>query len=308
MTRFRARPRGTSELRPHGRSSRSTDVALTDRLPLSCSRAGTCCFGNQVWLNPWELARLAAARGQTPRDFRNGSCDVGGIRLRFDGAPGWKGLPACNQYAPGRGCSVYSARPLACRLYPLGRERRGDEIHYTHEGTRFPCLEGCPEVAELPHRSVADYLTSQDVRAGETAHDAYLELMQRLADGAFVLLLESGLAATGDRLTLQGWRELGRGGPAFLADQLGGEWLDRLMLPGLEAELDDPAAFAQRHHDLLQRHAQSSFGRLNDPVALRDAARLMMALALYLGCGLGADSRELAEQWIATATRHGAAE
>ena len=58
--------------------------------------------------------------------------------------------------------------------------------------------------------TVAEYLAGQAVDPGEAAQDAYLELMQQLADGAFVLLLESGLAASGDKQTLRAWRELGR--------------------------------------------------------------------------------------------------
>ena len=67
----------------------STKLTLTDNLPLTCSRSGTCCHGKTVKLNPWELACLAEAKGQTPRAFRDRYCDFGGIQLRFDGAPGW---------------------------------------------------------------------------------------------------------------------------------------------------------------------------------------------------------------------------
>ena len=286
----------------------STNLAPTDRLPLTCSRAGTCCHGKMVWLNPWELARLATAKGETPRAFRDRFCEFGGIRLRFDGPPGWKGLSSCSQYLPDSGCSVHPGRPLACRLYPLGRERRGKELHYMHQGSRFPCLEGCPEVVDLPHQTVAEYLAGQDVGAGEAAQDAYLELMQQLADGAFVLLLESGLAASGDRLTLRRWRELGKAHPGQLAERLGHDWLDRLMLPELGDALADPAAFAHRHHDLLQTQAQASFARLRDADALREASGLMMGLALHLGRGLGTDPAELAGHWIVTAKKHGARE
>jgi uncharacterized protein len=259
-----------------------------------------------VWLNPWELACLATAKGLTSRVFRDRYCEYGGIRLRFDGPPGWKGLAACSQYLPGRGCSVYAGRPLACRLFPLGRERRGKEIRYIHRGSRFPCLEGCPEVAHSSHLTVADYLAGQDVTAGVAAQGAYLELMQRLADGAFALLLESGLAATGDRLTLRLWRELGRDDPERLAERLRPEWVDRLMLPDFTDGVDDPSTFCSRHHDLLQAQAQASFGNIGDAVGLRDASGLMMGLALHLSRGLGMDPVELAEHWIVTAKGHGA--
>jgi Fe-S-cluster containining protein len=223
-----------------------------------------------VWLNPWELARLAAVKGLTARVFRDRHCEFGGIRLHFNGPIGRNGLAACSQYLPDCGCSVHADRPMACRLYPLGRERHGKKFHYMHRGSDYPCLEDCPKVADLPHLTVADYLVCQDVSASVAAQDAYLELMQALADGAFALLLESGLAASGDRLTLRLWRELGRDNPEHLTKRLGPEWIDRLMLPGFENVLDDPATFSRRHHDMLQSQAQESFGNIGDFATHRD--------------------------------------
>ena len=286
----------------------TTNLTLTDSLPLTCTRAGSCCHGKTVWLNPWELAHLAAAKGLTSRVFRDRYCEFGGIRLRFDGPPGWKGLAACSQYLPDCGCSVHADRPLVCRLYPLGRERRGKEFHYIHRGHGFPCLEGCPEVVDLPHLTVADYLKRQNTGSSEAAQDKYLELMQQLADGAFALLLESGLAASGDRLTLRLWRELGREQPDLLAKRISPEWIDRLMLPDFGDELNDPAAFSDRHYEMLQSQAQVSFGALGDAKALREASGLMMGMALHLGQGLGANPAELSEHWIVTSKKLGARE
>jgi hypothetical protein len=248
-----------------------------------------------VWLNPWELARLATAKGLTSRVFRDRHCEFGGIRLRFDGPADKKGLAACSQYLPES-------------LYPLGRERRGKEFHYMHRGSGFPCLEDCPKVVDLPHLTIADYLVGQNVTASIAAQDRYLELMQALADGAFALLLESGLAASGDRLTLRLWRELGRYSPEHMTKRLGPEWIDRLMLPGFEDGLDDPATFSRRHHDIIQSQAQESFGNIGDFAALREASGLMMGLALHLGRGLGANPDELAGHWIETAKKLGARE
>ena len=89
----------------------TTKLALTDHLPLTCSRSGTCCHGKTVRLNPWELARLAEARELTPRAFRDRYCDFGGIHLRFDGAPGWRQQPACSQYVPLRQFQVTFCDP-----------------------------------------------------------------------------------------------------------------------------------------------------------------------------------------------------
>jgi len=286
--------------------SLTTKLTLTNTLPLTCSRSGTCCHGKTVRLNPWELACLAEAKGLTPRAFRDRYCDFGGIQLRFDGAPGWKQQPACSQYVPDLGCSVYVGRPLSCRLYPLGRQRQGEELYYMHQGKEFPCREGCPEVLDLPRLSVVAYIEAQAVKPFEVAQDAYLELMQNVADIAFALLLESGLAGTGDQQTLRSWREMGKEEPGQLQDRLGSEWIDLLMLPELAECLQDPLAFSRRHHDLLLLKVQESFGTLDTVVDFRKASELLMGLALHLGRGLGADPVELAEHWVKIAKEQGA--
>lgn len=283
-----------------------TKLTLTDELPLTCTRSGACCHGKTVRLNPWELARLAVAKGLTPRQFRDHYCEHGGIQLRFDGPRGWKQLPACSQYVPGLGCTVHAGRPLVCRLYPLGRKKQGAEQSYLYQGSEFPCLEGCPEVLDLPRLTVAAYIEAQDVKPFEAAQDAYLEVMQELADSAFALLLDSGLAESGDRQTLRLWRERGRLEPGQLQDRLGPEWIDLLMLPELTEGLHDPLAFSRHHHDLLLSKAQGSFGTVDNASDLSNASVLMMGLALHLGRGLGAEPAELAEHWIRTAKEQGA--
>ncbi|HRE92046.1 MAG TPA: YkgJ family cysteine cluster protein, partial [Myxococcota bacterium] len=227
-------------------------VAPTDLLPLTCSRGGTCCHGNRIGLNPWELARLAAARDLSPIAFRERFTSEGGTTLRFDGPPDHRKLAACSQYVGGDspGCAVHAARPLSCRLYPLGRRRQADRVTYIHLGKTFPCLSGCPSVADLPKRSVSEYLENQDIAGSEIAHDAYLDVMQHLADAALVLLLDSGLAASGDRQTLRRWRELASTSPEHRARVIGPTWLDRLTTPALDpraAPLEDPAAFVAEH-------------------------------------------------------------
>lgn len=284
----------------------TTKLTLTDNLPLTCSRSGACCHGKTVWLNPWELACLAEAKGLTPRAFRDRYCDFGGILLRFDGAPGWKQRPACSQYVPDLGCSVHGGRPLVCRLYPLGRQRQGEELHYMHQGSVLPCREACPEVLDLPQLSVAAYIEEQAAKRFEAAQDEYLDLMQNLADSAFALLLESGLAESGDRRTLRLWREMGREEPEQLQDRLGPDWIDLLMLPELTDDLMDSMAFSHQHHDLLLLKAQESFGAQDNFSGFSKASALLMGLALHLGRGLGAKPAELAEHWIKTAKEQGA--
>jgi len=286
----------------------TTKLNLDSILPLTCSRAGTCCFGKAVMLNPWELRKLSIEKKITPQEFRDLYCDFGGVQLRFDGKKDKKEQKACSQYVDNHGCSVHQGRPLACRLYPLGRQIQFDQAHYMFEGASFPCLTDCAEVLELPKLTVAEYLKGQKADSFEKAQDAYLIVMQNIADIAFELLLDSGLAASGDTKTLRTWRILGSDAPAVLAKKIGYDWIDYLMIPDISEEIDDPVFFAQKHNDLLELKAQEIFGAFKTNQEHHEASVLIMGVALHLSRGLGADIRGIAEHWIEIAKSHGAKE
>lgn len=286
----------------------TTKLSSQSILPLTCSRAGTCCFGKTVMLNPWELLRFSKEKKITARTFRDLYSDFGGIRLTFNGKEDKKGQKACGQYVENVGCSVHQGRPLACRLYPLGRQIQFEEAHYIYEGNQFPCLTDCAEVLNLPKLSVGEYLKGQDAAPFEKAQDAYLLIMQNIADIAFELLLESGLAASGDTKTLAVWREMGNELPEILAERIGEEWIDRLMIPEITTDTENPVTFAQKHNDLLLLKAQEKFGSLQTLAELHEASVLIMGVALHLSRGLGADTKGIAEHWIETAKKNGAKE
>ena len=284
----------------------TTKLNTQDILPLSCSRTGNCCQGKLVLLNPWELVSLAKEKKNTPREFRDLYCEFGGIRLRFNRKIEWSENEACSQYVDNFGCSVHLGRPLACRLYPLGRQIQSEEVHYMYQGDEFPCLEACPEVVELPHFSVGEYLKGQMTDMFEKAQDGYLELMQNIADMAFELLLDTGLSESGDKETLPLWRKMGNELPEALADRIGHEWVDCLMIP--EISDNDPIVFVEKHNNLLQLKIQEEFGTSQTKQELHEASVLVMGIALHLARALGANPIDLAELWINTAKSHGAQE
>jgi Fe-S-cluster containining protein len=258
--------------------------------------------------NPWELVCIAREKKITPKEFRDLYCDFGGICLKFNGKAGWKKQLACSQYVENFGCSVHLGRPLACRLYPLGRILQSEKVHYIYEGTEFPCMDGCPEVSNLPHLSVSEYLKIQLTEKFEKAQDEYLDVMQNLAEIALVLLLDTGLAKSGDKTTLPLWRKMGNETPEALTNIIGEEWIDCLMLPEISDNLEDPSLFAQKHNDLLQIKAQEKFGTLQNNQELSDASVLIMGVALHLARSIGADPKIFVEHWIVTAKNNGALE
>lgn len=286
----------------------TTQLTSKSILPLTCTRSGTCCFGKAVMLNPWEILCFSKEKEITPREFRDLYSEFGGIQLRFDGKSDKKGQKACSQYIDGFGCSVHEGRPLACRLYPLGRQIQFDKAQYIYEGTTFPCLTDCAEVLNLPKLSVGEYLKGQEADAFEKAQDEYLSIMQNIADIGFELLLDSGLAASGETKTLAMWRKLGKELPELLAERIGKEWIDCLMIPEITIDSENPISFAQNHNDLLLLKAQENFGSLQTFQELHEASVLVMGIALHLARGLGADTKGISEHWIETAKNHGAKE
>ncbi|MBV5281609.1 MAG: YkgJ family cysteine cluster protein [Paludibacter sp.] len=286
----------------------TTKLSLEDKLPLTCSRRGTCCHGNLVMLNPWELFCLAREKKVSPREFRDLYCESGGIRLRFDGKAGWREKKACSQYIDNFGCSVHVGRPLACRLFPLGRQIQSEALSYMHQGEVFPCLDGCPEVTGLPQLTVGEYLQGQQTEVFENAQNEYLKLMQSLADIAFELLLDTGLAESGDTETLPLWRKMANENPEVLASSIGSEWIDSLTISEITDDNDDPVLFAQKHNDVLLSKAQNQFGALQTMQEVHEASVLIMGVALHLAHSLGAKPEILAEHWIDTAKKHGAKE
>ena len=286
----------------------TTKLSTESILPLTCSRSGTCCFGKAVMLNPWELFRFSKEKKITSREFRDLYCEFGGIRLLFNGKSDKKGQNACSQYTDNVGCSVHQGRPLACRLYPLGRQIQFDKAEYIYEGNIFPCLTDCAEVLELPKLSVGQYLKGQEAAPFEKAQDAYLMIMQNIADIAFELLLDSSLVSFNEIKTLAVWREIGNELPDILAERIGKEWIDLLMIPEITDTAENPITFAQEHNDLLLLKAQEKFGNLQTNKELHEASVLMISIALHLSRGLGADTKGIAEHWIETAKSHGAIE
>lgn len=286
----------------------NTILKLSDKLPLTCSRVGTCCHGNKVMLNPWELAYMANGKKISTSKFRALYTEWCGVRLLFNGAAGYNGKPACSQYAEGTGCSIHTSRPLVCRLFPLGRQIQNGVTAYMHQSQQFPCLDACPEVLNLPYFSVEEYLTGQETVKWELAQNSYLELVQLLADIAFELLLDSGLAASGDKETLQQWRLMADESAEQLSTRIGTEWLDHLTIPELELNTEQPQLFCEQHSLLLQQELQTNLENAQTIKELQDAAALVMALALLLAVAVGVEPRLLASHWIDIAKSNGAQE
>lgn len=281
-----------------------TKLKLTDELPLTCSRKGTCCHGNLVHLNPWELAKMAHHKKLTVKEFRNEFTENGGIVLQFQGPKDFRGKAACNQYIENFGCSIHEVRPLACRLFPIARQIQNEQVTYGFQGSTFPCLNGCAEVSELPKLKVQDYLSEQNTSEFEQAQDAYLEIMQNLADIGLMLFLDTDLVNADARSTLMDWKQIGNESTHELQTKIGSIWMDELMTPNLS--FNNAIAFSNAHNEHLQNLAQIQIDQIKDIQQLKETSNLFIRMALYLSNAIGADASALCALWISIARENGA--
>lgn len=135
----------------------------------ACGACSRCCYGKVIPLNPYEVARLAAHHGvSTTEALERFTNDCGAsLKSRDDGA--------CIFLGP-RGCTVHASRPLACRLYPLGR-------HVGANGQEsFAEVEPNPERAGVygGPGTVDAYLAAQGAEPYIEASDRYLALFRRM--------------------------------------------------------------------------------------------------------------------------------
>lgn len=137
-----------------------------------CGSCSSCCRNKIIPLNPYEVARLAEHLGLSTTETLARYTDAQGaiLKPRSDGA-------AC-PFLGERGCGVHPARPLACRLYPLGR-------HVSPEGVeRFAEVEPHPQSRgswDGPG-TVEDYLRDQGAAPFIAASDRYFALFRRMLE------------------------------------------------------------------------------------------------------------------------------
>jgi uncharacterized protein len=265
------------------------------QLPLTCTRSGDCCHGHRIGVTPWEIALLANQLGTTQREVRDAHTTDGGTRLRFDGASDSQGRHACTFFAGDQGCRVHPGRPLACRVYPLARRREIDRSYYTFATKQNPCLTRCPEVASLPKQRLSDWLANQDVEPGQTAHDAYGDLIWGLLCSA------ASIAAAADLDTFVIAEEISRR-CSLSGDEripfLPPPWYDLLTIPEIPVSADDPGSFVLLHARRLQQAVAKNFAL---PSSLHDTALLLMTMAIHFSPSVGLDQSAVIAAFVAQA-------
>jgi Fe-S-cluster containining protein len=267
------------------------------QLPLTCTRSGSCCHGHQINLTPWEIALLAHHRGTSQRDLRDGHTVNGANRLRFEGPSDGEARPGCTFFRAGVGCSVHPGRPLACRVFPLARRRHGGQPFYTWARDPNPCLERCPEVTALPRQRLGDWLASQEVAAGEAAHDAYGHLIWGLLVAAALMAATGHL--DGAAIAAECRRRIALSGDERIP-LLPPPWYDLLTIPELPVDPCDGVAFVQAHASRLQQAIANDFAL---PPSLHDTAVLVMTMVIHLAPCVGIDQAGAVAAFLAETSR-----
>ena len=257
-----------------------------------CSRKGACCHGHQVSICPWELALLAYGMKLPSREFRNRYTEGHGTRLIFDGTPyphepaEHTGKKSCRFYGANVGCTLHPYRPLACRLYPLGRDRFEGVVRYFYLGEKLSCFELCPGIGEMPLITPDEYLVDQFINEPAAAHDAYATLACGMITAAASIAKQS--QQINDARLQEYYRELCILPLQERAAQLSSVWLDRLTLPDLNVANLEPTQFVALHGQAMAAAIVEDFSQNPDRTAARtQAACLYLTLGLHLGQSVG---------------------
>lgn len=150
-------------------------LAKTDPLQLSCGVSGcgsNCCKASApIVLNPYEIALICRESSMSYEDL----LDI----VDTDRADGFPLVmlprdPACH-FMTEQGCGIYTARPLACRLFPMGRVYDGMRSRFV-----LPEQNICHGLASAPTGTVGDYLETQDVDVQIRMADRWIDFVSEI--------------------------------------------------------------------------------------------------------------------------------
>lgn len=164
-------------------------AARGETFGFTCHACSRCCHHKKIQTNPYEIAVMADHLGMSTSEFR--------ARWTQDGegtALSQTDEGAC-VFLGERGCTIHPARPLVCRLYPLGRHRSG-------EGSEsWVRVEPHPQsLGEFTMEgTIADYLAQQGAQPFIEAADAYVDWVNA-ALGSLAAAAESGSAGVAEDL------------------------------------------------------------------------------------------------------------
>ena len=156
-----------------------------DRFSFSCYRGiacfNTCCRNKDLILTPYDVLRLKNRLGIDSDSFL-----VRYTLYRVDPGSGFPVLTLRLEAEPGRrcpfvtqeGCSVYEDRPMACRLFPLGRAS-GQDPEAVQQDEFFFELDapGCLGLQEGKVWTVQEWVSAQGLARHTEMSDRMLGIL-----------------------------------------------------------------------------------------------------------------------------------
>lgn len=127
-----------------------------------CRSCTQCCPHKFIQVNPYEVARIARHLGLTTTQFREFYTEKNGAVLKRSDDD------SCVFVSEG-GCGIYPERPLACRLYPLGRHIAPSGAEEWVQIKPHPASQG----EYTAQGTIADWVEEQKAQPYIDAADAY---------------------------------------------------------------------------------------------------------------------------------------
>ncbi|MBN1611688.1 MAG: YkgJ family cysteine cluster protein [Polyangiaceae bacterium] len=145
------------------------ELVRTSCFAYACRRCSRCCSGKRIPLDPYEVARIAEQLGLRTTETLERYTTNGGalLAVREEGECVFLGAT---------GCAIHPARPLACRLYPLGRRVTPADEERFAAVVPDPGCEGDTGGAG----TVQDYLEQQQAEPFVVAADRYRAVLEKL--------------------------------------------------------------------------------------------------------------------------------
>jgi len=146
-----------------------------DPVQLVCGIAGcpsNCCKNSApIILNPYEVSLICSAAAMPYEDL----LDI----VETDRANGFPLVmlprdPVCHFWTS-QGCRIYSARPLACRLFPLGRVFDNGRSYIV-----LPDRNHCGGLVPSPSKTLVEYLREQDTQTQIEMADKWIAFVTEM--------------------------------------------------------------------------------------------------------------------------------
>jgi len=150
-------------------------LSESDLMQLACGIDGcdsNCCKASApIVLNPYEIALICRESKMSYEDL----LDI----VDTDRANGFPLVmlprnPVCHFWTTS-GCRIYDARPLACRLFPIGRVFDGFQSRFVLPGRNI-----CTGLAPSPAGTVADYVKNQKAAVQIQMADRWIEFVNAM--------------------------------------------------------------------------------------------------------------------------------